>query len=354
MKNINRNNYEIFFLDFFEGNLSSEKTEELFSFLSANQDLQKEFNEFEIVTLNKDEQQFDNKEVLKKHNFNKVVNDLNFEHFCIAYNEGDLDAGQKSGFDIFLRSNPGKRQEFLLFQRSKLLPDPAIVYFGKNKLRKGTLTGRKLLRRVSVAASLLLLAGISYFLIPGEEQLIEELIVENNQLSEINSDEPNNASFIMTERSEKLKENTIKNNAGSSGNKLTIYEDLTQVNVQEIEPALKMIYSIEPQELKALPPENLLAIAEPGIETNSSPEESKNLIDLLNRNIDELATALNTDGIDGSGRISIWDIADVGINGIGRLTGANMRLEKKRDEEGNVTALAFQSRNLNFTKKINY
>ncbi len=51
---INRNNYEAFFLDYFEGRLPEEGKEELMRFLELNPDLKKEFEGFEPVYLPKE------------------------------------------------------------------------------------------------------------------------------------------------------------------------------------------------------------------------------------------------------------------------------------------------------------
>jgi len=51
MEKINRHNYEAFFLDFAEGNLSPDQIRELEAFLDANPDLRDELDGFEIITL---------------------------------------------------------------------------------------------------------------------------------------------------------------------------------------------------------------------------------------------------------------------------------------------------------------
>ena len=63
---IDRNNYEVYFIDYFEGNLNREEREELFQFLFLNPDLKNEFDEFEKNYSNVPEDEYKYKSELKK------------------------------------------------------------------------------------------------------------------------------------------------------------------------------------------------------------------------------------------------------------------------------------------------
>ena len=85
---INRNNYEIFFLDYHEGNLDAAKLEELLIFVENNPDLKEEFENFEEISIPIDESiKFDLKKSLKKTSFinTKNINEENYEKFFIAF-----------------------------------------------------------------------------------------------------------------------------------------------------------------------------------------------------------------------------------------------------------------------------
>jgi hypothetical protein len=49
------------------------------------------------------------------------------------------------------------------------------------------------------------------------------------------------------------------------------------------------------------------------------------------------------------GKFSVWDLADAGIRGINKMTGWNMALDKEYDQEGDIQALAFNSKTINLT-----
>jgi len=58
---LNRENYGIFIIDYFDGNLSKTESEQLLLFLDANPDLKKEFRDLEKVSLSKPEVAFPDK-----------------------------------------------------------------------------------------------------------------------------------------------------------------------------------------------------------------------------------------------------------------------------------------------------
>ena len=88
---ISRDNYEVFFIDYFEGNLNREEKEELQRFLSKNPDLKNEFDQFEEINVAEPEREYKYKTELKKQvsDLGKVNEDT-IDEYSIAFLEGDL------------------------------------------------------------------------------------------------------------------------------------------------------------------------------------------------------------------------------------------------------------------------
>jgi hypothetical protein len=354
MEKISRNNYEIFFLDYLEGNLDPLKTEELFSFLILHPDLKKELDDYEMITLDNNKEEFENKDILKKFDFTNELNDFNFEQFCVAYFEGDLNEVQKARLDKHLTSNPDKSKIFEQYELSRLKADESIIFFGKDNLRKGSSKGIIVLKRLSIAASLLFVAGLSFFLINREDSNQTDLVAGKQNPTEIILPDQPDFPVFSPESSDIKKSDYNKSRAILANNHTTVYKEPTQENIEVERIKLNPVINKKP-ELGNSGSESISfasLVKTDGFQyDNPAPRD---LLADLRRNIEEYGAAINTDGIDGSGRLTIWDIADAGINGFSKLTGADVRVDKKKDEEGNVTALAFQSKNLNFTKRINY
>jgi hypothetical protein len=129
---INRSNYEEYLVDYFDGSLSDEQKQQLFSFLDENPDLNAEFDRFSNVSLPKEKVFFD-KDSLKKN----TITRYNYKTYFIAYFENDLDAEEKIEVEKFLEVNPSLQKELELLRNTKLQPDYSIRFENKNELKRG-------------------------------------------------------------------------------------------------------------------------------------------------------------------------------------------------------------------------
>jgi len=185
--NINTTNYEIYILDYYEGRLTKSEAKELFSFLAIHPDIKAEFDNFEIISL-KDATsiKYEFKESLKKTSASSaaIINTTNYKEFFIAAHEGDLNEIQKKQLGIFLNQHPSLNNDYHLFQIAKLTADQTIVFRNKRQLKKFfifTPISKKLIyQTVSIAASLLIFAGISVYLFTPDSTLNKDITAFNN------------------------------------------------------------------------------------------------------------------------------------------------------------------------------
>ncbi len=166
---INRDNYALFFLDFFEGILPEGDREELMRFLELHPDLKEEFDDFEMVRLQGDEQvHFPDKMSLKK----EVVPD-DHETLFAAYVEGDLDDADARRVEEMVASDPRYERELALMKRTKL--EPATETFpDKQSLKQAPrrkvvsfmarISRKQIYYTTSAAAAVLLLALVTFTL----------------------------------------------------------------------------------------------------------------------------------------------------------------------------------------------
>ncbi len=164
--NINRNNYEIYFLDYYENNLAPEQVAELMVFLEANPDLKEEFESFETLSLVQDGEQFEDKNSLKKKTYKSSgqINSYNYEEWMVAAVEGDLSENEIEELNLFLSLNPDAKLEYNLFKKAVLTPDNVEVKDKESLKKKGVflLYRYEMLYALSAAAVILLLLGV-YF-----------------------------------------------------------------------------------------------------------------------------------------------------------------------------------------------
>jgi len=162
MSKITRNNYEEFFIDYFDGNLDNHQVAELMLFLAQNNDLDKEFNKFEFVELKEKKISFDFKKSLKKQD-NTITGNV-FADKCIDKIENNLNEEQIISFNNEIRFNIPKKNELEKYKQTIIKPNLSIKYSEKDKLKKSTFKVAKF-KRVYQYAAILIAIILSYTLI---------------------------------------------------------------------------------------------------------------------------------------------------------------------------------------------
>lgn len=136
---INRGNYEAYFLDYHEGQLSLAMVEEVLLFVDENPDLKIVFDEFDAVSLVADQDiVFEKKSSLKKNQIfaTSQVDELNYEEYLISETEGLLNAEQLASIEEFISINPQFEKERRLFSLAHLSTEDEIVFEAKESLKK--------------------------------------------------------------------------------------------------------------------------------------------------------------------------------------------------------------------------
>ncbi|MFL5764656.1 MAG: hypothetical protein ACJ77K_11995 [Bacteroidia bacterium] len=130
--NINKNNYEAFFLDYHEGNLSPQEVAELLLFLEQHPELKEDFESFENITLyDLNPISFEDKSGLKRE-----INEENREDWFIRSVEGKLDEKEEKLLSEFLINYPRYSVELELFKKTILPIDTGIIFENKQSLKK--------------------------------------------------------------------------------------------------------------------------------------------------------------------------------------------------------------------------
>ncbi len=186
---VNLNNYEIYFIDFFDGNLTAEGENELMLFLESKPELKKEFEYFENINLNVEEIVFSDKLLIKKPEIKAFasINEENYENNFIAFYEGDLNKNEKSELEQFLELNPFLKQEFEIHNKLKL-PRQDMVFEDKDQLKKRIIMVSWQFRVAATAASIALLMSVFWF-------LNENAGFDKSELLGISAVEPRNISL---------------------------------------------------------------------------------------------------------------------------------------------------------------
>lgn len=134
---ITRENYEAWFLDFAEGNLSVDSTNELYDFLEKNPDLNQEFEEISLLFIEENDISYNGKESLKqKVQLDRIEGLNDFELLSINKLEGNSTEVQGNELNSMIHFSQELRNEYKVFEKTKLKADSSIVYTKKKNLKK--------------------------------------------------------------------------------------------------------------------------------------------------------------------------------------------------------------------------
>ncbi len=223
---INKNNYEIYFLDYHEGNLPAELVAELFLFLEKNPGLQAAFDEFENVQLPSAEKViFPDKEFLKK----EYIHDGNLSLFLVGHMEGTLSPEEKQQLKAYLDLHPEKANELPLFEKTRLQPDLSIVFPDKAQLKKTIPLYRQphAWYYLAAAACVIFILGL-FFLRQEQQSLLQQAERINRETKPVrNKQHPvvNENQMIQEDQPDEIKKQKQAQDTeqkGMSGNQLAI------------------------------------------------------------------------------------------------------------------------------------
>lgn len=204
---INRNNYEVYFIDYLEGNLDEKLVDDFLEFLQQNPDLKQELALFESVSVVPEEISFEKKELLFKE---KYDSENEFNRAAISILEGDCSTSEKAEFEKYLLTHPQKDKEFQLFNKTKLLPDTSVIFSKKNKLYKKPV-GRTIVFWSARVAAILLLALTFYILTDNSsEKIVPQFQVAENKDEETKKETSPEIKQVPVETEKQKTESTKK------------------------------------------------------------------------------------------------------------------------------------------------
>ncbi len=167
MEKITTYNYEAFYLDYLEGNLSDEGKQMLFNFLNQHPDLKAELDadddllEFKLLTDSKSFLKYNEKENLK-HCEESIICLKNVDDYIIADIEHQISDDKKQELHQFVKQHQ-LQQTVFTYQLTKLRPNLDEVYPNKSELKHQAKVIPLLMRITAVAALVLLLFMVINF-----------------------------------------------------------------------------------------------------------------------------------------------------------------------------------------------
>lgn len=342
---ITRDNYEVYFLDYLEGNLDEKQVDEFIDFLKENSDLKAELELLTPVKMELENIIFSGKEKLYKEKYDL---EQEFNRAAVARLEGDLQENEIDEFENYLSKHPEKQKEAALFEKTRLKADESIVFKKKNKLYHYA-TGKTILLWSTRIAAILVLALLVYRVadtISNQNIISESQVAVSEKKTKAEPAEPT----VIPEKPEKKEEPVPADNKISEPLKKAEpkaepvkslrenttgrieHEKIAQIRLPlEIPEKLPVIQaSISVQHTEAALAQMKIELPEP------SPEiyEERLLADVVKEKT-------------GIGNLSLNKVAKAGLNFVSAVSGEKFSFDT--NEEGQITELNYDSRLLAFS-----
>jgi hypothetical protein len=353
-----RSNYEIWFIDWLDNNLNETEVEYLMAFLKDNPDLQDEFNDLAMVTLEPSDVLFTRKKDLVKQAGSYT--ETQFDNLCIAFLENDLTPRQRDELKEIIDHDEKKRIQFELCQKLKV--KPPLVTFKRKSIVKKLTAGQKIIRwsfiGLSAAATITILISLYQFFT--SDRKMEPLQTAQN----INADTLfiENRTSIFTQATEISQVQRNKGPEHSNTITVTRASDHRAVIADSVDNVPESTANFQRSEaLSAINvpvPENIISTYassannlvsyNPGYLPPLSDKRNKAgefLARFFHEKIMKDTTVVNRP-------VESYEIAVAGITGLNKLLGWEMSLEKNTDQNGDVKSYYFSSRLLKFKAPV--
>lgn len=352
-------------MDYLDGNLSDLEIQRLEDFLLINPDLRTELEGTEKIILSPESIVFNQKEFLKQPDFSLPVNENNFEDFCIGSTEGDLNDQQHNELTKYTNEHHGSEKILVFYTRLHLTPDKNIVFPVKENLKKPfILIPREILYPILSVAAAVAFMLIIYFrkedgtkYIPGIAADLPAAIIAK---SPNDSQDVNKENIVVQKNKHIIQEASV----------IAFSKPKEKKRI----PAIKAGKSLEKnndenKNRNLLPPQRLnpsFQIKLPSMADNQIPNPTIDRAKITYAavkathdspeylSLSEYARKQLTEKVLGNKdpentRLSAWQIANAGISGLNKITGGEMKLEKRACKDGSITSYSFNSKLLSFS-----
>jgi hypothetical protein len=348
---IDKSNYEIWIIDWLDGNLNSLQSGQLMAFLDQNPDLREELYDLRSVKLISSVSSFPNKEKLKKDLSD--ISQSQFEYLCVAYLENDLTFSQKEELLEIIGASPARKRTFDQIQKATL-SHLKINYKHKSRLLRQT-TSTKIIRRYligfSTAAAIALIVTL-YSVISSDNSSGTKNTVHNMVADKLVQRLP---SAIATDR---IIQDSIKIPAGKkiekkiAGNNESMHASFNpdRTVVLSNEP---LVRSNDNQEtaIKKVTVTTTLDLKNEGVRNTIIPSGTIIVIPDIGDDRSKTGRFLSKtfrqkflkDKAPADSPIKGYEVAEAGVAGLNKLLGWQMALDLQDDGNGQVKSVRFSS-----------
>ena len=330
---INLANYEQYFLDHTEGNLSPEMERELSAFLEAHPELKPILEDFDAVTLVPDEPViYHPKESLKKNiQSSLIIHEDNLEKMMISSVEGLLNNEEEAALQEYLRLSPAMAREFEFFRKTRIPVDPTIKYPYKNDLKKkaGLVFMPRLAWGIAAAAAVILIF-LAIRIFNKVEEIPSRLLVEETpEIPAVTPEEPRKEIPADQQKSYAVVPNDKQIDLESQEHTIAFRMEVIQ-EASSIPGPKK--YSIHRLKKRPVPKLQTIEPKEPSLLAKLTDK-------VINKTGQNIRENIPLDEIS-KPRLNFWAVLSTGIKGYNKISDREIELFVYKNDEGKVSSYA--------------
>lgn len=359
---INRNNYEAYLLDLMEGKLSVSDQQKVRDFLLLNPDCSPSLHGPDPWILEPEEVLYSGRDKLKKEfpSADTEISESNFDLFSIARMEGDLTASQEWGHQQMVLEDEERSQEWSQWQHTRLVAH-RVKYGGKGALKRKTGIKRGLIW-LSVLSSAAAIALLLIFLrvdtnierAPIAEESADQVPAGVNQESIVDQEESSTEeSLTLADDPVLFSIKKVSDGPVESDGKGELRNPaVTQDTLLPVEPKLVESRPLRLAANRPIHSTSAYSVDYDQIKPLNIPPTKASITNLTLARIGEIDVQEALVSYKEEKDISVWSIANAGIKGLNKITGADMSLLAARDESGDVTGFRFKSKRFSVSRPI--
>jgi hypothetical protein len=357
---IDRSNYEIWLIDWLDGNLNQTGVDRLKLFLKDNPDLKEEYKELSLFSLSSSDESYPHKNNLKKTSASMPVSQ--FEYLCVAYLENDLTSEQHAELIEIIDNDPRKKLAFDLLLKARLSP-PENTFKHRNRLLRTTFA-QKIIRISAIglsAAAVTALLVVNYISEPRPLPVKPESTAQTSvPVNRVQEPILKKVPLVKQNAGKKIRITkttgdllAVSKRKASSGNASDLASpSLPDSIVSRPDPFDKLISKVPvsfDSGLKGAPLPNSLIELKITMGTPAWDDSRSNLSRFIAKTIRERILKKK---IPEYSPIKGYELAEAGVSGLNKLLGWQMALDEKRDENGELKSVYFSSRLLKFNAPV--
>lgn len=346
---IDRTNYEQYLMDYLEGRLNKAEEASVRIFLSENPDIAEEFStisEFESIA-DQPSEFLEKANLYRSFNHITSITEKNFEEFCIAYYEGDLDQNSKQKLLQYVEKTPKLQSLFSMHGQIHVYPDTSIHYPGKQHLKKLKISPfRKIMYYTATGIAAASVVLIFWLTKPGQIGVSNE---STAPVAEINGVSKHDKAFeipeIVNTDQPETSNISIQNNKENKGILLA------KIDTSDTRQPDKIVLA----SIDSKPPE--LDIEEDEARKAIAMEEKLPVISAATDQTNKIKKSSEKSIIDRKKilrRTLINGAMKIGIRGFNSLTESQLAVRTSKDDNGRLTAIAIDGENFEFVRKMQH